>query len=360
MTDYAGHSPPRPALDEALHARATEAADVSRVGDATQSRRLGSWLRAGTFAVDGTAVVCALLWLDAIPAAPRPYALPPLAFAWLVLLRAWGAYRRGIGYRLTSELKTMFLSGFSGALLLLQLGPWLGLHVHATTGSAIGVPVAMLAAGRLALRGASAALRKQRALVRRVLLVGDGPDAYELLENIEAWPGLGVEIVGVCADTTKPSVRGLPVLGLSRSCNLVARDLGVRTVVLAPASLEPHACSKIHSDLLDSELEVILAPNVAQVDSGRLSARQFGGLPVLRLEQREQRLRMAGKRAFDLVAATLLIIAVTPIFLALSALIRLDSRGPAYFRQRRVGRDGVPFELWKFRTMRVDAESLLD
>ena len=254
----------------------------------------------------------------------------------------------------------MFLSGFSGALLLLQLGPWLGLHVHATTGSAIGVPVAMLAAGRLALRGASAALRKQRALVRRVLLVGDGPDAYELLENIEAWPGLGVEIVGVCADTTKPSVRGLPVLGLSRSCNLVARDLGVRTVVLAPASLEPHACSKIHSDLLDSELEVILAPNVAQVDSGRLSARQFGGLPVLRLEQREQRLRMAGKRAFDLVAATLLIIAVTPIFLALSALIRLDSRGPAYFRQRRVGRDGVPFELWKFRTMRVDAESLLD
>jgi exopolysaccharide biosynthesis polyprenyl glycosylphosphotransferase len=358
MTDYAGNQHTPAALDEVLNARAREAAAGAAVQSGTQSRRLGAWLRAGTLAVDLTAVTCALVWLDAL-SGRHPYALLPLAAAWLLLLRAWGAYRRGIGYRLTTELKTIVLSGFSGALMLLQFGPWLGVHINASTGAAVAVPVAMLGAGRLALRGASTALRTHRALVRRVLLVGDGADAYELLENIEAWPGLGVEIVGVCADTTKPSVRGLPVLGLSRSCNLVARDLGVRTVVLAPGSLEPQACSKIHSELLDSEIEVILAPNVAQVDSGRLSARQFGGLPVLRLEQREQRVRRAGKRSFDLVLSLVLIVVLTPVFLGIAALIKLDSRGPAYFRQRRVGKDGASFELWKFRTMRVDAEALL-
>src|SRR5207237_6588725 len=129
------------------------------------------------------------------------------------------------------------------------------------TGAAIGVPVAMLAAGRLELRGASAALRNRHALVRRVLLVGDGPDAYELLENIEAWPGLGVEIVGVCADTTKPSVRGLPVLGLSRSCGLVARDPGLRTVILAPTALDPHGRSKIPPEPLSHQITGVTAPD---------------------------------------------------------------------------------------------------
>jgi lipopolysaccharide/colanic/teichoic acid biosynthesis glycosyltransferase len=50
---------------------------------------------------------------------------------------------------------------------------------------------------------------------------------------------------------------------------------------------------------------------------------------------------------------------LTPLLVALAVLVRLDSPGPAYFRQRRIGKDGAPFELWKFRTMRVDAEALL-
>ena len=195
MTDFADHPHPPPALDAVLHARAV---DATRDERRTQSSRLGTWLRAGTLAGDATAAACALLWLEAAP----PLALPLLAAAWIVLLRAWGAYERGLGYPLATELKTIFLGGFSGSLLLLQLGPWIGLHVHASTGVAIAVPVALLAAARLTLRAASAALRTRRALVRRMLLVGDGADAYELLENIEAWPGLGVEIVGVCADTT--------------------------------------------------------------------------------------------------------------------------------------------------------------
>jgi exopolysaccharide biosynthesis polyprenyl glycosylphosphotransferase len=146
---------------------------------------------------------------------------------------------------------------------------------------------------------------------------------------------------------------------MTRSCNRVARDLGLKTVVLAPGSIDPHECAKLHNELLSSVLEVILAPNVAHVQAARLSTRQLGGLPVLRLRQREDGVRCAGKRAFDLVMSVVLLLLLAPLFATVATLVRLDSAGPAFFRQRRVGRNGREFEVWKFRTMRSDAESLL-
>ena len=323
------------------------------------AQRIGSLLRAGTFVVDAAAVTGALLFLGiSAQRASVPVGAAVVA-AWLLVLRAWGAYRRGLSYPLTAEAKAIVLAGISGSLLLLQVGPALGIAVAHSGALAVLAPVAFLLFGRVVLRITGAALRNRRTLVRRVLLVGDGRDAAELLENIAAWPNLGVEVVGVCADTTEPELLGLPVLGFTRACNLVARDLGLRTVILAPSAIAPEDCSKLHSELLDANIEVIVAPNVAHMEAARLTARQFGGLPVLRLEQRENGGRLAGKRTFDVVAATLAIVTLTPLLVAIAFLIRLDSTGPAFFRQRRIGKGGVPFELWKFRTMRDDAESLL-
>jgi lipopolysaccharide/colanic/teichoic acid biosynthesis glycosyltransferase len=69
---------------------------------------------------------------------------------------------------------------------------------------------------------------------------------------------------------------------------------------------------------------------------------------------------MALKRAFDLVAAGFGVVAVAPILAAIAIAIRLDSKGPILFRQVRVGRDGREFEIFKFRSMVVDAEALKD
>jgi exopolysaccharide biosynthesis polyprenyl glycosylphosphotransferase len=359
MTDIAESPLEGAPLDVALAARARAAGDGAR-GEAPAKNRLGSWLRIGTVAADATAAACTLLLIEPVSTHHLPIAVPVLTLAWLLLMRQWGAYRRGIGYPLGAELKAIGLASLSGALLLLQLGPSVGLEPQVSAVEATLLPIGLFAGSRLLLRCAGAMLRNRRQLVRRVLLVGDGPDAYELLENLDAWPGHGIEVVGVCADTTNPSVHGLPVLGLTRSCNLVARDLGLHTVILASAALDPHDVSKIHTELLDNEREVILAPNVADVEATRLSTRQLGGVPVLRLAHREDSWRRVGKRLFDLTMATLLIILLTPLLVGLAALVKFDSPGPAYFRQRRVGRNGAHFELWKFRTMRADAESMLE
>ena len=368
MTNPLGHIQP-PAAEEAdFPARgAGRALGVAQAAEGRldervypQPWRLGRLLRAGTLVTDGVALASALLVVGAVHGSLAPVQLGLLTGGWLLVLRAWGAYRRGLGYSLGAEAKTIVLAALTGSLVLLALGPEVGVAPSRSTAVALAAPVAFLAFGRLALRVVAMFLRRRRALVRRVLVVGHGRDADELLENIAAWPDLGVEVVGICADTTESTFRELPVLGLSRSCNLVARDLGVRTVILAPEALGPADCSKLHSDLLDSRLEVIVAPNVAHVEAARLSPTQFGGLPLLQLQQRERHPRDVAKRVFDLLVATVLIVLLTPLLVLLAALIRLDSAGPAFFRQIRIGKGGASFELWKFRTMRPDAEAHLE
>lgn len=61
------------------------------------------------------------------------------------------------------------------------------------------------------------------------------------------------------------------------------------------------------------------------------------------------------KRGMDIAASSLLLLICFPLFVCVAALIKSDSAGPALFRQKRIGKDGVPFEIWKFRSMRVDA-----
>src|SRR5439155_56982 len=93
---------------------------------------------------------------------------------------------------------------------------------------------------------------------------------------------------------------------------------------------------------------------------GRGDVGQLGGVPVIHVSRRHERLALAAKRILDLVVGGLLALALAPFLAAMAVAVKLDSRGPVLFRQRRVGRDGVEFEMWKFRTMDVDAERQLE
>ena len=253
MTDYLHPLPADEGLDQALQRHARELVAPAQAQLATASR-LGRILQAGTVATDAVALGAALVYLD-LTSQFRSAAVVTLVltFSWLFLLEAWGGYRRGLGYSLADEVKSVFLAAFSGTLLILQFGPAIGLETERSGFEAIAAPILLLTLSRAGLRIVGGHLRCKRALVRRVLLVGDGQDAQELLENLEAWPALAIEVVGVCADTAEASLRGVPVLGKTRSFSVVAADLGVRTVILAPGALSPAECSRIHGELLAAE-----------------------------------------------------------------------------------------------------------
>jgi exopolysaccharide biosynthesis polyprenyl glycosylphosphotransferase len=325
-----------------------------------EAQRLGQLLRVAPLVLDAAAMTASLLALGVAGGRHGVPVVPALAVAWLLLMRTLGGYERGIGSSLAAEAKSVAFAGFTGVLAIVQLGPLAGVHTSLSAPRGLALAVILLLLGRMALRTLERTVRQKPALRRRVLVVGDGPDARELLANLDAWPGLDLDVVGVCANTTETTVGDLPVLGLTRSCALVARQLGVDTVLLAPGSLAAEDVSKLQTLLLDAGVEVLLVPHMGQAGAGRLSVRQLGGLPLLHVGRRESGLGLLGKRALDLAVAVPLVMLLAPLFALLAVLIRVDSPGPAFFRQRRVGKGGAAFTLWKFRTMATDAEARLD
>jgi lipopolysaccharide/colanic/teichoic acid biosynthesis glycosyltransferase len=82
----------------------------------------------------------------------------------------------------------------------------------------------------------------------------------------------------------------------------------------------------------------------------------IGGIPILREKTREPHfLYPFAKRSFDLVVCVLAMVVLSPLFAVLALLVKFDSPGPVIFRQKRVGKNGVEFDFFKFRSMRVDA-----
>src|SRR5205085_2758456 len=109
------------------------------------------------------------------------------------------------------------------------------------------------------------------------------------------------------------------------------------------------------------DVRLSVVPPMADVLTTGAELVDVRGLPLVMLpgRRRPAGLAWAAKRAFDYVAAIAGLVLVAPVFLATAVAIKLDSPGPVFFRQKRVGRNGKVFEIWKFRSMVVDAEDRL-
>ena len=137
----------------------------------------------------------------------------------------------------------------------------------------------------------------------------------------------------------------------------MVRQHAVERVIIAPVSTDAADTLELIRLVKAVGVRVSLLPRLLEVVGSSVEFDNVDGLTMLGVRRfgltRSSRL---AKRAFDLVGATLGLIVVAPLFAAIVAAIRLDSRGPVFFRQTRVGREGRHFEILKFRSMCVDAE----
>ena len=152
----------------------------------------------------------------------------------------------------------------------------------------------------------------------------------------------------------------LPILGQARDIEFVVRQQDIRRVIVAFGSArEPDLVSILRTcDLLP--VEVHLVPRFFELGVGPEGpeAEDIWGLPVVRLNRAAaRRTGLRVKRLFDVAVGSFLLIATSPLMLAAAIGVRLSGPGPIFFRQRRVGRQGRLFELYKFRTMEVNDES---
>ncbi len=210
--------------------------------------------------------------------------------------------------------------------------------------------------GLLAWRRLFAVVNRAAGWKERVALLGEGLLARELVRELQRRPELGLNLVG-CVDVGGDVPEGLPRLGSLDKLEDGLRRAEVNRLVVAMEErrgrlpVEELLRLKAHGLRVQDGVELYEAitgkvPVLALRPSTLLFSEGFMASPAM----------VAGKRALSLALSFIGLVLGAPLLLLIAAWVRLDSPGPALFRQKRVGRDGKPFTLYKFRTMRVDAD----
>ncbi|NJP67437.1 exopolysaccharide biosynthesis polyprenyl glycosylphosphotransferase [Streptomyces spiramenti] len=332
-----------------------------------------AWYAPLTVGVDVAGVLLPLAAVHLATGRPHPLVTATVAAAGWLLLRC--AHRR-YAHRNLAESRGLLAALHDWSLLvgLLAVLRVLGGESSPPLTSLLALLPGLIltaATGALLHRHLTAERRRAHAL-RRVLLVGETPGAEDVAARLAAGTDHPYVVVGVVPVGSGSPAFGVPV------CGRLAAD--------APAT-EPHdgpllleAATRLSADLVlavpgahlcgerlrrvgwalqDAGLPLTVSSGLTDVAPRRLAVGGAAGLGLLHLAPPTRRGgATALKTALDRTGAGLGLLLLAPLFALVALAVRLDSRGPALYRQRRVGRHGVPFTMWKFRTMVRGAERL--
>jgi exopolysaccharide biosynthesis polyprenyl glycosylphosphotransferase len=231
----------------------------------------------------------------------------------------------------------------------------------------IGWPmaIAFVTAGRVLYSVAVGELRKRGVDRSRVLVVGTGPTADDAVKRLDRHRTLGYKVVGMVSgnytgETTQQDIVRTKVLGNLSDLPEIVRRESVDEVIVALQGASDRDLSKIVRSVRDESVSVKIYPDAFQLRTqNEVSVDELSGLPLLTVKDVALRgWNRRVKRAFDILFSAALLVLLSPIMLAIAIAVKIGSPGPVFFIQERVGLDGVPFRLVKFRSMRTDADPL--
>jgi exopolysaccharide biosynthesis polyprenyl glycosylphosphotransferase len=199
------------------------------------------------------------------------------------------------------------------------------------------------------------------------VVVGPALDVRRVIAHLERLPGCAYRPVGVILDDDAGSQefatreRGLPVLGTTGNIAETIRRYEIDTVMVAGQPTGGGDFIRdLGWDLERTDAELMIASRLANVAGPRIHFRPAEGMPLMHVELPiYEGGKHVIKRAFDVIVSATALFLLWPLFVIIPILIKRDSRGPVFFRQERIGRNGQPFQMVKFRSMVDHAEDRL-
>jgi len=227
---------------------------------------------------------------------------------------------------------------------------------------AIGIPV--LLATRFVMRWFVHTARGYGHMMSPVLVAGDPAHVNDLAKVLRREYWLGYDIVGALVPASaqgREVIAGIPVIGTPERTHEALESSQATAVIFAEGSFErAEHFNRLARDLEHQHAQMIVVPALTDVSAQRMNVRPVAGLPLVLIES--PRAELAGrweKRAFDIIASSILILLLSPVLAAVALAVKFDDRGPVLFYQERVGLNGELFKCLKFRSMCLDAEARL-
>lgn len=259
----------------------------------------------------------------------------------LLIVAAAFLYRGGFEFRAFSYARGVFVADFVFVLLSVGLI-------------------------RLFMRSVQTFVRSRQINLIPTLVVGRGHEAALFIREMRERPALGYRVIGVVdtqiAEASQAgSYEGVPVVGTLEELPETIRDSGANEVIIADPQVNGDALFEVMMRCGRRRgVEFRIAPSLFNCLPRKTEIDQIGVLPMIRLfrEPLSSGARVL-KRTSDLVISALSVALLLPLWLLIALLIKLDSKGPVFYTQERVGMDGRLFLLYKFRTMIPDADSEL-
>jgi len=340
------------------------------------SRRL---LYTDTLAVVGSVFGAQILWVKvhawlvrepAIANAAQPFATVysiGLVALWLGFLSFFGSRdSRSLGVGFT-EFRRVLQASFSAFGTLAVIVYLFNLQLaRGYFFIALPIGLLLLLGTRRAWRSWLCEQRKAGEFSHKVVLVGSAGSVTHIARELNRRPQAGFVVLGACVPSGQENSEKMgpevPIIGDFDHLMATVETVGADTVIITSSDeLSPPRIRELSWKLEPGQQHLIVAPNLTDIGGPRIHTRPVAGLPLIHVETP----RFSGgkthtKRIFDVVASSLMLLVLLPAMGAIAGAIKLRSPGPVLFRQPRVGKNGRPFHMLKFRSMVPDAEAHLE
>ena len=297
----------------------------------------------------------------------QPWAL--LATIAVVMVAGpWAIRGQGLWLARNSSMRVVELTKLTKAVIVLGVVLLvadrlfkLGLHIEQ---AAIACFVMLLAlmVWRSTYRAWLAHARSQGKYLRETVVVGCGTEVDRLVALLVTHRELGMHVLGLVGGTAEAPAGPLADMwlgGLDSAEELVRRS-GASGVIVSPIGVDPDRFNALLRNLQRDGVHVFIATGLSGIEARRVRSMALAHEPMLFVEPPKfNRAQVVLKRTFDLVVASLLLVLAAPVMLVCAIAVKCCDRGPVFFRQTRVGKNGRPITVTKFRTMTVNAEQHL-
>lgn len=227
--------------------------------------------------------------------------------------------------------------------------------------------VILVSGGRMLARIVLNSLRRKGRLLQRTLVVGSNDEAVQIIRLLKRAVETGLVPIGCLASSHTERLNldfcggETPCLGEARDLASIVSEQRIDTVVIASSAFDHDVVSRMIGELRGLDITTHVSSGLFEILTRRVLVRELAGVPLITVKSVSMsRNNLATKRVFDVLVASMCVVVGLPLWLFMALVIKLESRGPVFYRQARCGQDGRSFGMYKFRSMCDNAEAKLE